>query len=263
MRDRDPQPRLVPGAADRLRRHRARRLAARGRARRRRARGHAVRLRRLADQGRARLHLRGGAERADRPLDSRSCATPSPATRARASSTSINDHSGMPAAALAGRAAHAGPAHRPRPARRRGRAPPTSASQQVAPQVGLISISLNQRRPKPDLPWAANIPNARRPLALPVQAAPRRLPALPRPDEPGQGRAPGDRGRHGARAAAEDGRQEARAEGGAVLRRVRRAAPRRTGSSGWARSRTGRRSSCCRTPARRCSRSSGRSRSGW
>jgi glycosyltransferase involved in cell wall biosynthesis len=30
----------------------------------------------------------------------------------------------------------------------------------VAPQVGLISISLNQREPKPDLPWIANCPNA-------------------------------------------------------------------------------------------------------
>jgi glycosyltransferase involved in cell wall biosynthesis len=30
----------------------------------------------------------------------------------------------------------------------------------VAPGVGLISISLNQRRPKPDLPWIANCPNA-------------------------------------------------------------------------------------------------------
>ena len=30
----------------------------------------------------------------------------------------------------------------------------------VAPEVGLISISLNQRRPRPDLPWVANIPNA-------------------------------------------------------------------------------------------------------
>jgi glycosyltransferase involved in cell wall biosynthesis len=31
---------------------------------------------------------------------------------------------------------------------------------QVAPEVGLISLSLNQRRPKPDLPWVANCPNA-------------------------------------------------------------------------------------------------------
>src|SRR5918998_676056 len=30
----------------------------------------------------------------------------------------------------------------------------------VAPDVGLISISLNQRRPKPDLPWIGNCPNA-------------------------------------------------------------------------------------------------------
>jgi glycosyltransferase involved in cell wall biosynthesis len=30
----------------------------------------------------------------------------------------------------------------------------------VAPEVGLISISINQRRPKPDLNWVANIPNA-------------------------------------------------------------------------------------------------------
>jgi len=30
----------------------------------------------------------------------------------------------------------------------------------VSPRVGLISISYNQRRPRPDLPWAANVPNA-------------------------------------------------------------------------------------------------------
>ncbi|HEY7017744.1 MAG TPA: glycosyltransferase family 4 protein [Gaiellaceae bacterium] len=32
--------------------------------------------------------------------------------------------------------------------------------QRVAPRVGLISLSLNQRRPKPDLNWIANVPNA-------------------------------------------------------------------------------------------------------
>jgi glycosyltransferase involved in cell wall biosynthesis len=31
---------------------------------------------------------------------------------------------------------------------------------QVAPGVGLISLSLNQRRPKPELNWVANVPNA-------------------------------------------------------------------------------------------------------
>src|SRR5436190_1432832 len=30
----------------------------------------------------------------------------------------------------------------------------------VAPKVGLISLSLNQRKPKPNLNWVANIPNA-------------------------------------------------------------------------------------------------------
>ncbi len=30
----------------------------------------------------------------------------------------------------------------------------------LAPQVGLVSISMNQRKPGPDLPWVANIPNA-------------------------------------------------------------------------------------------------------
>jgi glycosyltransferase involved in cell wall biosynthesis len=30
----------------------------------------------------------------------------------------------------------------------------------VAPEVGLISLALNQRRPKPHLPWVANCPNA-------------------------------------------------------------------------------------------------------
>jgi glycosyltransferase involved in cell wall biosynthesis len=30
----------------------------------------------------------------------------------------------------------------------------------LAPRVGYISISLNQRKPKPDLPWIANCPNA-------------------------------------------------------------------------------------------------------
>ncbi len=30
----------------------------------------------------------------------------------------------------------------------------------VAPQVGLISLSLNQRKPRPDLPWVANCHNA-------------------------------------------------------------------------------------------------------
>lgn len=39
---------------------------------------------------------------------------------------------------------------------------------QVAPQVGLISVSLNQRKPRPDLPWVANCHNALDLSAYPV-----------------------------------------------------------------------------------------------
>jgi glycosyltransferase involved in cell wall biosynthesis len=72
----------------------------------------------------------------------------------------INDHTGMLGAALGGlvdtpvlHTVH-GPLDIPeaQDAYRR--------IAKVAPQVGLISISENQRRPMPDLPWAATIPNA-------------------------------------------------------------------------------------------------------
>jgi glycosyltransferase involved in cell wall biosynthesis len=71
----------------------------------------------------------------------------------------INDHSGPPSAALGGTVStpvlHT--AHGPLD----GEAGPVYEQiARVAPQVGLISISLNQRKPEPDLPWAANIPNA-------------------------------------------------------------------------------------------------------
>jgi glycosyltransferase involved in cell wall biosynthesis len=42
----------------------------------------------------------------------------------------------------------------------------------VAPRVGLISISMNQRKPKPNLPWIANIPNALDFSLYPVQPHP-------------------------------------------------------------------------------------------
>jgi len=71
----------------------------------------------------------------------------------------INDHSGLPAAALGGVVAtpvlHT--VHGPLDAEGG-----TIYEQiaRVAPSVGLISISMNQREPKPDLPWVANCPNA-------------------------------------------------------------------------------------------------------
>jgi glycosyltransferase involved in cell wall biosynthesis len=71
----------------------------------------------------------------------------------------IHDHSGPPSAALGGAVStpvlHT--VHGPLD----GEAGPVYEQiARVAPQVGLISISLNQRKPEPDLPWVANIPNA-------------------------------------------------------------------------------------------------------
>jgi glycosyltransferase involved in cell wall biosynthesis len=72
----------------------------------------------------------------------------------------INDHSGLPAAAFGGlvdtptlHTVH-GPLDGP--------IAPKVYEQiaRVSPNVGLISISMNQRKPKPDLPWIANCPNA-------------------------------------------------------------------------------------------------------
>jgi glycosyltransferase involved in cell wall biosynthesis len=71
----------------------------------------------------------------------------------------INDHSGLPAAALG--SAVATPTlhtvHGPLDAIG-GTVYEQIAN--VSRRVGFISISLNQRKPKPDLPWVANCPNA-------------------------------------------------------------------------------------------------------
>jgi len=72
----------------------------------------------------------------------------------------INDHSGIPAAALGGLVEtpvlHT--VHGPLDTREAQEC--YAAIAQIAPRTGLISISENQRRPMPDLPWAATIPNA-------------------------------------------------------------------------------------------------------
>jgi glycosyltransferase involved in cell wall biosynthesis len=71
----------------------------------------------------------------------------------------INDHSGLPAAALGGAVST--------PVVHTVHGPLDSEGgtiyeqiARVSPSVGLISISMNQRAPKPDLPWVANCPNA-------------------------------------------------------------------------------------------------------
>ena len=72
----------------------------------------------------------------------------------------INDHTGMLGAALGGLVdtpvLHT--VHGPLDIREAQEVYGSIAK--VAPRVGLISISENQRKPMPDLPWAATIPNA-------------------------------------------------------------------------------------------------------
>lgn len=71
----------------------------------------------------------------------------------------INEHSGPPGAALGG--AVSTPVVHTLHGPLDGEAGPIYEQiARVAPQVGYISISLNQRKPKPDLPWIANVPNA-------------------------------------------------------------------------------------------------------
>jgi glycosyltransferase involved in cell wall biosynthesis len=71
----------------------------------------------------------------------------------------INDHSGMPAAALAGgvQTPVLHTVHGPL-------GPPWGeVYEQIARlnrRLGLVSISMNQRAPAPELPWVANVPNA-------------------------------------------------------------------------------------------------------
>lgn len=71
----------------------------------------------------------------------------------------INDHSGLPAAALGGSVTtpvvHT--VHGPLDGEARIVYEQVA---RVAPRVGLISVSQNQRKPAPDLPWVANCPNA-------------------------------------------------------------------------------------------------------
>jgi len=71
----------------------------------------------------------------------------------------INDHSGLPAAALGGLIA--------KPVLHTIHGPLDGEGgdiyeliAQVAPEIGFISVSMNQRKPKPDFPWVANCPNA-------------------------------------------------------------------------------------------------------
>jgi glycosyltransferase involved in cell wall biosynthesis len=79
----------------------------------------------------------------------------------------VNDHSGVLAAALGGAiptpVVHT--VHGPLDSRA---AEAYRLATQVAPRTRLISLSMNQRAPAPDLPWVANCPNALDLAAYPV-----------------------------------------------------------------------------------------------
>ena len=71
----------------------------------------------------------------------------------------IHDHSGPPGAVLGG--AVSKPVVHTLHGPLDGEAGPIYEQvARVSPDVGFISISLNQRKPRPDLPWVANVPNA-------------------------------------------------------------------------------------------------------
>ena len=73
-----------------------------------------------------------------------------------------------------------------------------------APNAKLISISMNQRKPKENLPWIANCPNALDLSMFPFRRKPGRFPPA---DEPGQGRTTSAGRRPRDRPSAEDRRQ--------------------------------------------------------
>jgi glycosyltransferase involved in cell wall biosynthesis len=79
----------------------------------------------------------------------------------------INDHSGVLAAALAG-AIKTPVAHTVHGPLDRRATDSYRLGTQVAPRTRLISLSMNQRAPAPDLPWVANCPNALELGAYPI-----------------------------------------------------------------------------------------------
>ena len=218
--------RLVPRPARGIRRNRARGRAARRRARRRRPRRDALRVRRLADARAARVGLPDGAERMDRAHvlgDAARDLRAAPVGRASTSSTITRDSSALRSAA-------------------------SSTSRSATPFTGRWTgsrvvctrsrLALAAREADLDLPEPAQaeagpsldreLPERARPLRVPVQAkVGRRLPRLPRPDEPRQGRAPRARGRARDRASAQDRRKVPGAARDPLLRRVHPPAPRR------------------------------------
>ena len=225
------------------------RLAARRRARRRRPRRDALRVGRLAHEGASSLRSTRWRRASGSAARSGSCATCSHCFERAGDFDVINDHSGPLGRGARRRDRDAGRAHGARAARRRAAATlyEQVAARRAERRAHLALDEPAQAAARPELD--RELPERARPLRLSVPAATRRLPPLPRPHEPGQGRAPRGRGRDGGGAAAEDRREDARAEGAGVLRASSSSRTSATGSSSSARSSHGRRSSCSSTRA--------------
>ena len=263
--DRSDRAAVVRRAADRIRRHRARRRAPRRRPRRARARRHAVRERRLAHQGNARL-----AACSTRRI--RRCSATCGSTRIHAAASYldiaddfdvVHDHSGI-----------IGPAHGR--AARADRPPVVHTlhgpwTEPVAPlyalladHVHLVAISDAQRADNPDIQYAGVVHNGIDLDGYPFRRGQGRLPRLHRARRtPTRGPTLAIEVARRAGPPARDGREEATSRSSARTgtRSSRRCSTTRSRST--RRSPTSRRSTCSAGRGRWCSRSSGPSRSGW
>ena len=140
----------------------------------------------------------------------------------------VNDHSGLPAAALGG--AISTPVvhtvHGPLDGSRADLRADRSGLPSRRARLVVAEPAPSQARS----PVGRQLSERARPRRLSRQPSPRRLSPVPRAALRGQGRAPGDRGRQEGRVAAEDRREDARA---ARARSTSRRACGRTSAGGW------------------------------
>ena len=218
--------RVVPGPARGVRRHRARRRAARGGPRRRRARRHALRVRRLADAGPPRGRVPDGAERVDRAHvlgdAARSlCAAPVGELRRapRPHGSSRTCARWPPRDSLL--------SHGARAARRPAGPPVRGRDRALDPREAHLHLD-EPAQAEAGPPVDRELRECARSLRVPVQAkVRRRVPRLPRAHEPRQGRTSGARGRARDRLASQDRREMPGAARDPLLRRVHPSPPRR------------------------------------
>ena len=165
----------------------------------------------------------------------------------------------LPALLAVLRPAHALPEHDARPLD----LPEIWPLYEAHSDVPLVSISDAQRRPMPRANWVATVHHGLPERLLTPQPGAALLPGLPRAHLAREARGPGHRDRRPRRPAAED-RGQGRPGGPRLLRGAHPpVAQRSRTSSSSARSARRRRPSSSPAPTPCCSRSTGRSRSGW